>query len=350
MQSLKDYSLNLPEQAYHDYDAWSYSIISKYAKDGFSALATLHDKVEPTPSMEFGSLFDSMITRGKKTLDDYAVVDVTVPDAEKKALDYISTATNDKFDDLTKEFIYDRCQECGYQPRWRMDTTYDHLKPYSSYYDTLKSGKKIVSRKDWEDAFEMFQNFRADPYLKELFGTKNSDDIEYIYQSQFCEEYVLPSGKTVFVKVMPDLIVINHKNRTIQLVDLKTSSVPGWNFKENFLKFRYDLQAHVYSDIIALVINKIPEYSDYTILPYIFTDISRSDKIPVSYVYDQTDESQKNGFSYTIGEKTYQYKPWDVLLDEILSYEESKAKVPSYIKLSEPNNLLDILNKSYDLR
>ena len=88
--SLADYSLNLPEEQYHDYPAWSYSIIAKYAKDGFSSIATLHDKVTPTPSMEFGSLFDSILTKGKKTLDDYAVVDFNVPDAEKKVLDALA--------------------------------------------------------------------------------------------------------------------------------------------------------------------------------------------------------------------------------------------------------------------
>lgn len=345
MESLRNYSLNLPEQEYHDLDAWSYSIIAKYAKDGFSAISTLHDKFEPTPSMEFGSLFDSIITKGKKTMDYYVVADVTVPDAEKKALDYISYYTNDKFSDLTKEFIYDRCQECGYQTRWKMDTTYEHLKPYSQYYDLLKTGKKIVSKKDWEDAFDMYRAFRDDEYLSTLFGTKDTDDVEYIYQAQFLEDWVLDSGKVVKVKIMPDLIVVNHKDKTIQLVDLKTSSVPGWNFKENFLKFRYDLQAHVYSDVMSLVIDKIPDYRDYTILPYIFTDISRSDKIPVSYIYDQTAESQRNGFNYTVGEKTYQYKPWDTLLDEILSYEETEAKVPNYIKLGEPNDLLNIISR-----
>lgn len=345
MKSLKNYSLNLPEQEYHEYDAWSYSIISRYAKDGFSALSTLHDKREPTPSMEFGSLFDSIITRGKKTLDYYVVSDITVPEAERKALDYISTQTDDSFENLSKEFVYDCCQTCGYQTRWKMDTTYDHLSPFSSYYNMLKSGKKIVSKKDWEDAMNMYRAFRADEYLSTLFGTKDTEDVEYIYQAQFLVDYPLDSGKVVKVKIMPDLIKVNHKDKTIQLVDLKTSSVPGWDFKENFLKFRYDLQAHCYTDVMLLLLDKIPEYQDYTMLPYIFADISRLDCVPVSYVYNQLDESQINGLSYTVGDKVYQYKKWDALLDEILVYEETQAKVPSYIKLNEPNDLLSILSK-----
>ena len=58
--------MNLSEQAYHDYPAWSYSLIAKYARNGFSAIATLHDKMKPTPEMEFGSLFDSILTKGRR--------------------------------------------------------------------------------------------------------------------------------------------------------------------------------------------------------------------------------------------------------------------------------------------
>ena len=93
MKSLKDYSLNLKEQDYHDYPAWSYSIIAKYARDGFGSLPTLHDKTKVTPAMEFGSLFDSILTRGKDTLNDYVVSDASVPEAERNALEYIASCT-----------------------------------------------------------------------------------------------------------------------------------------------------------------------------------------------------------------------------------------------------------------
>ena len=85
--------MNLSEQAYHDYPAWSYSLIAKYARNGFSAIATLHDKMKPTPEMEFGSLFDSILTKGRKTLDDYAVADFSVPPAEKGVLDILASTS-----------------------------------------------------------------------------------------------------------------------------------------------------------------------------------------------------------------------------------------------------------------
>lgn len=337
--------MNISEDAYHEYPAWSHSLIARYAREGFGCIATLHDKFVPNAAMEFGSLFDSIITRGRQTLDDYAVMDISVPNAERQALDYLSTCTDKRFEDLDPQYIYDKCTECGYQKNWGAKAKYDHLSPYAEYYNTKLSGKKIVSREDWNDAMEMARVFRNDDYLKTIFGTKSTEDIEYLYQLQFCEDVLLPSGKQVSVKIMPDLLVIDHKNKTIQPVDLKTSTNPGWSFDENFIRMRYDLEASVYSDIIALVIDKIPGYQDYTILPYLFTDISRTDKIPVTMLYPQNDESQQDGFCFTKDGKQYKYKSWMRLLDEIIAYEETQAKVPEHIKLGEPNNILDLLNR-----
>ena len=149
MKSLKDYSLNLSEQEYHDYPAWSYSTIAKYARNGFSAIATLHDKVKPTPEMEFGSLFDSFITKGKQTLNDYAVADFSVPPAEKGVLDTLAAnCTCPQFHDISMNEVIMTSDAVGYQPKWKPQTRYDHIAEHSGYYDAVKSGKKLVSQKD----------------------------------------------------------------------------------------------------------------------------------------------------------------------------------------------------------
>ena len=337
--SLADYSLNLPEEQYHSYPAWSYSIIAKYAKEGFSSLSTLHDKVTPTPSMEFGSLFDSILTKGRKTLDDYAVVDFSVPEAERKVLDALATKTDAPFFEVSMTTFLEAADSVSYQMRWKPETRFDKVSKYSDYYDNLRSGKKLVSTTDGEDALEMARIFRSDAYLKTVFGTKNTDDVEYIYQAQFVVDFDI-EFETVKVKFMPDLIIVNHRDKTIRLVDLKTSAMPGYEFADNFLKYRYDIQGQLYSDGIKKIIAGDVEYSDYTVLPYLFTDISRSDKVPVTYEIDLS-----NGFSFSRGDKVYEYKGWKELLAEILVYEANEAKVPNYIRTDGPNDLIEILSR-----
>lgn len=348
MKSLATYASKMTEPEYHQAPFWSYSAIARYAKEGFGSLNDLNRSVAATPSMEFGSLFDSILTKGKETLKEYAVIDCTVPDAEKKALDYIVSKTDKpqaKLSELSQEDLTTYCDECGYQMRWGYDARLKHLTPYSMYYDIRRTGRKPVSSDDWADAVEMANIFRNDPYLKNVFGTKNSGHKEYLYQLKFFLDYPLDEFTTVKLKFMPDLLVVDHQEKTVQPVDLKTSSMPAWGFQENFLKFRYDIQATLYSDALRYVMDSTKEYKDYTILPYLFTDISRSDKVPVTFIYDQTDPSQQDGLSFSTDGKTYKYKGWKALLQEILDYQEQKAKVPAYIKLNEPNNILDLLGK-----
>lgn len=352
MKSLKDYAMNLSENDYHRFPAWSHSMIADYARNGFSAIATIHQPKKPTPSMEFGSLFDCILTRGKDTLNEYVVstTELDIAPAEKEVMDklvsmnldttYPDVVTNhpDAIDNAIES------SESFCSKYKKQETRYAKLDAVKEYYNIAKSGKKVVSKQDWDDAIDMALRFRSSPELSELFGTQNSEEIEYLYQTQFLVKFNTSDGGTIPVKCMFDLLKVDHKNKTIQPVDLKTSTVPAYNFAENFIKFRYDLEASVYVDVLSAKIIGIPEYSDYTILPFIFVDISRSDKVVVSYVYDPTAPEQREGFTYTIKDKTYKCKHWTTLLNEIINYEESHAVVPSWISLNQPNDILSAIS------
>lgn len=346
MKSLKDYSLNITEQEYHDYPAWSHSLIASYAMDGFKAIATIHNKKEPTDSMRFGSLLDAILTKGKAVFDEYIVGDITCPPAERKVFDYlIKNGIRIPFGDIPVTTIEQAMNDCEFYMRNKPDVRLNKLITASEYYEITRTGKTVVSSSDWDDAMTMARKFRESPYLKTLFGIKNGNGIEYIYQAKYVVDYTLPSGRTIKYKVMPDLTVINHNDKTIQLVDLKTSAMPAFDFWENFLKYRYDIEAHSYSDVIEQIKNSDEKLRDYTILPYLFTDISRSDKQPVTWFYDQTSDEFADGFQFHVGEKVYKYKTWQKMLDEILDYEESQAVVPDGIETEAPNDIMAVINR-----
>jgi hypothetical protein len=339
MKSLKDYSLKLTEEQYHAYPAWSYSTISRYAKEGFSSIATIHESVTPTPSMEFGSLFDCLITDADHVSDRYVVLDTVPPPAEKNVLDTLSKMTNKPFDLIPDATIQEAIAQCSYQGRLKYETQLVKLSAYKDYYNTLSEGKKIVSSTDMNDAVAMAGAFLENPYIKSLW-TSTSSGIEHLYQLKFAAKAKLTDGRVVSVKCMPDKLVVDHNEKTIQPIDVKTSAMPAYDFVENFVKFRYDIQASLYTNILRIVLNAHDEYKDYTILPYVFCDISRTDMQPVSYVYDPCSEDQIDGFSF----KEYKYKGWKELLSEILDYEAAKAVVPKGILTDEANDLISILN------
>lgn len=319
-------------------------MIARYAREGFGAVKTIHDKIEPNEAMRFGSLFDCALTRTEDFGKDYAVLTMTVPEAERKALDYISSKTSTTFDQLSKEYIDSACKEAGYYKNWGIDAHYSHLEPYKEYYNLLKSGKTVVSEKDYEDAIQMVRVFRDDEYLSSIFGTKDTEDVEYLYQLKFLIHINIDGQKYKF-KFMPDLLVVNHREKWVQPVDLKTSSNPSREFADNFIRMRYDIEASSYTDALRVVLDTTDEYKDYKILPYLFTDISRTDKIALTFEYDPKSDSQRNGFSYIRGDKTFTYKPWHKLLQEIIFYEKSGATIPSELTTTGANDLLTLIQK-----
>lgn len=350
--SLKDYSLNLTEQEYHDYPCWSYSMISKYAKEGFGAIATIHEHTKPTQSMEFGSLLDCILTRGKDVSQEY-IVDTTgiaVPPAEKEVFDkLLSLGLGDcSFDEIntlhynTLIEVMDSCESFCSKYK-KLETKLSNLDKNKKYYDMRRTGKKIISMTDWQDALDMAKAIKTHPTLKDIFGTGKKNGKEYLYQLQFKIPYETEFG-VIELKIMPDLLVVDNNEKTVQPVDLKTSSAPSREFADNFVKFRYDIQASLYTYVIQQVMNQHKFYSSYTILPYLFTDISRTDKLPLTFVYDPTDVSQINGLSFGTDDKVYQYKGWPELLNEILSYEKSNAVVPNGMSTTEPNDIIKLLS------
>ena len=332
--------MTIPESDYHVYPAWSYSVISRYAKEGFSALATLGQSIEPTPSMRFGSLVDCMVTRGmEEARNSYVVLENNIPNAERKVLDTLLTLTDaTDFASVPQEALVEAIKVCNYQSRWSYDTQYSHIAAYAHYYDVIASGKEIVSIEDWQDAYDMTEALHNDTYCGTLFKQTSTGDIEYLYQMQ----YLVPvhtADEDTKLKIMADLIIVDHKNKTIQPVDLKTSSEPAYKFKDNFVKYRYDLQAQCYTYAIGQV--AFEEYSDYTILPYLFVDISRTDKVPVAYKYDV--QEQSDGLTFG-SDKVYHFKTWLDYLSEILEYQRSNAVVPKEITLDGPNDIVELLS------
>lgn len=337
------YYRNMAEADYHNNPAWSYSTIAKYARGGFKALETLHDAVEPTPEMKFGSLFDCIMTKGLDAVKkEYAVFYGIYPaPAIKTAIEKMFNSYDYLWDEITDEAKISVLNSLDYQNRWKPETriaSFDTGKEYYEFLDKTR-GKTIVSEEDWDDAFEMRNAMYANPYIASIFG-KSNDDIEYIYQAKFMLPLLINGNVKADIKFMPDLIIINHTKGQIIPVDLKTSHMPAYEFPEHWLKMRYDIQAGLYTDGLQAVVDNILDLDDesYRIMPYLFVDISRTDKIPLAFMYDPKANNGHLQF------KNYSYKNWKELLIEIFNYEVNELRVPSYINEYKSNDILKLLN------
>ncbi len=82
---------------------------------------------------------------------------------------------------------------------------------------------------------------------------------------------------------MADLILVDHKNKTIQLCDLKTTkSVVSFN--DSFYKWNYFYQASLYTEAVRQTIINDDYFRDFEILPtYKFITIDRKIFYPIVF-------------------------------------------------------------------
>lgn len=88
----------------------------------------------------------------------------------------------------------------------------------------------------------------------------SSGDIEIKFQLELYEHDLKIKGKL-------DIVVINHKNKTITPFDLKTAKNPRL-FKMNYYKYRYDIQGSMYTVLLKSHYKEL--YPGYTVVPFTF--------------------------------------------------------------------------------
>jgi hypothetical protein len=100
-----------------------------------------------------------------------------------------------------------------------------------------------------------------------------------------------------------DIMRINHEDKTVRMIDLKTGQEDAQNFMKSYLKWRYDLQESVYTAAFDSICKELGLVG-YTLLPFEFLYISRYEKIPLVYeVSKKWHEATKLGFTTLSGWK-----------------------------------------------
>ena len=168
--------------------------------------------------------------------------------------------------------------------------------------------RKLITEEEKESSQEIVTTLKSHPHSKEVmsYPLENEDkyaqvELEFTYK-QFA-----------FLGIV-DLVIVNHKDKTVKFVDLKTGAKPALQFSNSFIKFRYYLQAALYT-IGAKTFMEKYNIADYTLLPFEFLYISRFERVPLLYkVTEKWHNAALQGFTTTSG---YRYKGLNELLDDI---------------------------------
>lgn len=351
MKSIKDISWNVDEPTYRANEALSFSTISKFYREGFQNIDKLFEK-EESQSLTFGSIVDCLLTEGQDEFNKKYFVCVVplVSDEYKLVLKDIKNELGDTYKslyDIPDKTIVQYLDKYGvYQNKWYDNTKANKVREGGdAYYQIMfkSEGKQVIPKDMYDDAVSCILTFKESRATEFYFREDNPfDGIERKYQLKFQGEYDY-NGHKIPLRCMDDLIVVDHKNKTIQICDVKTSSEEEYLFSRHFMKWQYWMQAEIYTYILKQNILKDDYFKDFKILPFKFLVINRNNRTPLVWEWPLSDCEK----DIVIEGKTRNiYIPsWIGYAEDLDMYLSLKPKTPKGISEFHENNILSALKE-----
>lgn len=344
MKSLYDISWKVTEEEYRADSSLSYSILAKYEREGFNNIDKLFDRLD-TPSLTFGSAVDSIITGGQEEFDNrFLVADYpSIPDSLIKIVKALFKQFGSTYNlnNISDTFIITETMNQGYQLNWKPETRAKVIKEKGSEYYNLLSlaeDKVILDNQTYQDVCNAVEALKNSESTKFYFASNNpfEPEIERFYQLKFKGEF-----NGVKYKNMADLIAVNHKEKWVLPVDLKTSSHTEWDFYKSFVEWQYQIQARLYWAIIRQNMDKDEYFKDFKLLDYRFIVVNRRTLTPLVWECPFTQSSGELRFGKN--EQIIMRSPF-VIGEELSYYLSSRPKVPAGINEDGNNDLRKWLN------
>lgn len=343
---IKDIAWNVDESTYRQDPALSYSTLARFAREGFNKLDSLFEQIE-TPSLTFGSAVDALITGGQDEFNNtFFVADFpAIGDSVLKMVKELFLRYNEVYgslDDIPTHIFVELSEEMKYQLNWKPETRAKVIKEQGSqYYDIMYAakGKKIISVDTKNKVDATVRALKESDSTKQFFSSNNpfDDSIERVYQAKFKCTF-----DNIEYRCMADLLYIDHANKVIYPIDLKTTGHPEWDFYQSFITWRYDIQARLYWRIIRECMNSHPIFKDYLLKNYIFVVVNKDTLTPLKWEFHATKEMGTLAYGKHLDIKLED--PFE-LGKNLTFYLKEQPKVPLDIKQNDNNNLIDWINR-----
>jgi hypothetical protein len=200
----------------------------------------------------YGQLVEDVLVMEDEDLQDkYIICNVEIPtDKVKEVIEalYASRGTGD-FDNIEPDLVEGIRMEIGYQTKWKSETVYNKLKTLGSEYLNFiaSAGDKIIiSQEDFEKAQFSCNTIEKNPNLA-----------KYLSKDNLFKHVITFKNKGFKCKGELDIVHYNHDEKTVRVVDIKTTS-QFLSFKTSILRYRYDFQLAFYT--MALMTEVPPGY------------------------------------------------------------------------------------------
>jgi hypothetical protein len=224
-----------------------------------------------------GSALDCLITDSEEEFNKQFVIG-TVDAPSGMMLNFCDTYIHSKIDGLSdQDAQHQAYQKSGYRISkarvWEecnkgigIQYINEKLEAYPATY---------LSREDGNLVKRMYESINSNPKVVYYFRDKNIKGIERKFQFP-----ILFNACGAEAKALLDLLFIDHNEKKVYPIDLKTTGKRVEEFNKSFVSFKYYLQAAYYSEAVRQWMQTqtmigVHDYSDYTIENFQFVVVSK---------------------------------------------------------------------------
>lgn len=314
-KNLEDFKDNAKGYSYSRLSTLSNSVRDLLKKDD-------PDKV----SFRRGNLVDLLIENSERSIKEFnstfIVVDKDVKEPSEpvqKVLKYIlddPTSSTTYFEN--SEIVLTYAENINYgKGKYTEQTILNKLMPKEAedYFNFLVKcqGKIVVPTEEYENAKSIINTFKTHEFTENVMNIPRlqKEGWDIYFQVPFQFDYRKFNFKGII-----DLMQVNESTKTVRLFDIKTTSDSLGSFYKSFFKYRYDIQASLYTKAIEAM------FEGYTIehLKFVYGSYKDIDNAliydPVNYLKLSEDGFIRNNIPY---------KGWLELAEELdWHYEQDK--------------------------
>lgn len=185
-----------------------------------------------------------------------------------------------------------------------------------AYYKQLQHSKDkvLLTNEQYQKVLKIYNSLVSNKYTSPfLFPTFGENKLR-IPQLEIYWKYQT-THKLVDCKSKIDLLLIDFDNKTIKVIDLKTTGYHTSAFRKSFLQFRYDLQASFYLDAVKQWL-RTTDYKDFVIEGFYFV-VESTKYIGTPLIYKCTEKDIYCGKYGGLAKDGREYDGYDQLINEL---------------------------------
>jgi hypothetical protein len=260
-------------------------------------------------SLTFGSLVDCLLFTPHEFDQRFTLSVTDVPKGQyKKLIDELMIITEqslgdngevtrdleDMLQDAYKEVKYDFA---GNVVDFKRDTFEVVKKKFIGsdlelYYRQLREayGKTVIESTAVDVALAVINELKANPNTVEIINAESNSEQDVYSQFPLIEKAIVADGTTIIddnyqLKGLLDKLIVSHKRKQIDIIDLKTAWDNEGEFLNNYFKYKYYIQIAVYYYLVTEWKKGQKGIEDYTVnFPKFVVADSNNYKAPLVYV------------------------------------------------------------------